>query len=492
VNESVVDILLLAAIIAVALVAGVGWYWRRWVRRTARRAHRRFGARIDRFKLTSKRYIVDALLNDTEIAVAVRAHAAEHGLAERAVWARVRVYLNEIVPAFSLLMYYQFGYAVSRALLAMFYKVSVDYVRRASIDELPRESIVVYLMNHRSNADFAVASYALAGQVAISYAVGEWARVFPLEYLFKSFGSYFIRRRYREPLYHAVLERYVQLITRNGVTQGIFPEGGLTRDGRLRPSKVGLFDYLLGVAREPGFAERIYVIPVALNYDRVLEDRTLLRELHGAGGPGGAEGTPRTSRAAQLGQVLHYAGWNVGRVLSRRWKRYGRAAVVIGEPIAVKPWLDELAAAGAPLFERERADRLGAVQQFCDAVMVRIGAIIPVTPVPLACAALQTLDADWVPRQRLLDRMGELRDVLVERGARVLQADREVEESWERAYRMLRMRRMVARVGDGYVLLPRGRELVNYYANSVAHLCGEFEQAVRARDQLPVDGMIGR
>jgi glycerol-3-phosphate O-acyltransferase len=282
----------------------------------------------------------------------------------------------------------------------------------------------------------------------------------------------------------------VQLITRNGVTQGIFPEGGLTRDGRLRPSKVGLFDYLLGVAREPGFAERMYVIPVALNYDRVLEDRTLLRELHGATDAAG-DGA-RRGRLAQLGEVLHYASWNVGRVLSRRWKRYGRAAVVIGEPIAVKPWLDGLAAAGAPLFERARADRLGAVQQFCDGVIERIGAIIPVTPVPLACAALQTLDADWVPRERLLDRMGELRDVLVERGARVLQADREVEESWERAYRMLRMRRMVARVGDGYVLLPRGRELVNYYANSISHLCGEFEQAVRARDQLPIDGMIGR
>ena len=58
----------------------------------------------------------------------------------------------------------------------------------------------------------------LSGRVAISYAVGEWARVFPLEYVFKSFGSYFIRRRYREPLYHTVLERYVQLITRHGVT----------------------------------------------------------------------------------------------------------------------------------------------------------------------------------------------------------------------------------------------------------------------------------
>ena len=481
----VLDILLAAAVIAVAFVAGAGWYWRRWVRRTARRAHRRFGARIDRFKLTSKRYITDALLNDTEVAAAVRAHAAAHGMTEREVWVRVRGYLAEIVPAFSLLMYYQFGYAVSRAVLGMFYKVSVDYVRRESIDELPRESIVIYLLNHRSNADFVLASYALAGEVAISYAVGEWARVFPLEYLFKSFGSYFIRRRYREPLYHTVLERYVQLITRNGVTQGIFPEGGLTRDGHLRPSKVGLLDYLLGVAREPGFAERMHVIPVALNYDRVLEDRTLLRELRTH------EGAPRARRLAQLGEVLHYASWNAGRVLSRRWKRYGRAAVVIGEPIPVKPWLDALTAAGTPLFTLAKPERLGAVQGFCDGIMQRIGAIVPVTPVPLACAALQTFDADFVPRDKLLERMGELRDVLVERGARVLKVDQDVEESWERAYRMLRMRRIVARAGDGYLLLPRGRELVSYYANSVAHLCGGFEQAVRARDQLPVDGMVG-
>ena len=57
-----------------------------------------------------------------------------------------------------------------------------------------------------------------------------------------------IRRRYREPLYHTVLERYIQLITRNGVTQGIFPEGGLTTDGALRPAKIGLLDYVLGMS----------------------------------------------------------------------------------------------------------------------------------------------------------------------------------------------------------------------------------------------------
>jgi hypothetical protein len=50
---------------------------------------------------------------------------------------------------------------------------------------------------------------------------------------------------------------------------------------------------------------------------------------------------------------------------------------------------------------------------------------------------------------------------------------------------MLRMRRVLAEEGGGYVVLPRSRELVSYYANSIAHLLGPFEAAVRRRDSLP-------
>jgi hypothetical protein len=51
---------------------------------------------------------------------------------------------------------------------------------------------------------------------------------------------------------------------------------------------------------------------------------------------------------------------------------------------------------------------------------------------------------------------------------------------------MLRMRRILARVGEGYAVLPRGRPLVSYYANGIAHLLGPWEAEVRARDALPV------
>ncbi len=471
--------------LTVALFAVLGRVvWRRFTRRAALRAVRRFRARIDRFKLTNKTYIAEALLGDEAVAAAVRAHADAHGVAAALVWRRVRSYVNEIVPVFNLLAYYQYGYNLSRILLNVFYKVEVTHVRASAFDRLPRESIVIYVMNHRSNADYVLASYALAGQVAISYAVGEWARVFPLEYLFKSFGSYFIRRRYREPLYHTVLERYVQLITRNGVTQGIFPEGGLTRDGKLRPPKIGLLDYALGVAREPGFMPRMYVVPVAINFDRVLEDRSLLRELRVQGGDRPA------SRLSQLSEVLSYAGWSMVRLVSRRWRRYGTAAVVVGEPMPLAPWFDRLAERGEPLFGLDRTQRLGQVQELADDVMRRIGAIIPVTTVPLVAAALQTFDADFVTRSALLDRIAEIRDSLQHHGCQLVDCHAAPAEILERAYQLLRMRRVIARTGEGFLILPRGRELVSYYANSIAHLLGEFEVAVRARDALPVHAVV--
>ena len=471
--------------IAAAAILFSGWlYWRYFKRRAAIRVVHRFRARIDRFKLTSKRYIAESLLGDESIAAAVRDHAQLHGMPQAAVWRTVRMYISEIVPAFNLLAYYQIGIAASRTLLNLFYRVNVSYVRRTSFDELPRESIVIYLMNHRSNAEYVLAGYALAGQVAISYAVGEWARVFPLEYLFKSFGSYFIRRRFREPLYHTVLERYVQLVTRNGVTQGIFPEGGLSRDGKLRPAKIGLLDYALGVAREPGFVARMYLVPVGINFDRVLEDRSLLRELRES------EGNARAGRLTQLREVLGYTAWNAGRLLARRWKRYGQAAVVIGEPVPLEPWFAGLERDGRGLFTLPRADRLGVIQALADDAMRRVGEIIPVTPVPLVCASIQTFDADFISRAQLLERMSEVRASLAHHGRQLLNADEEIGEILDRAYELLRLRRVASREGSGYVVLPRGRELISYYANSIAHLLGEFESAVRARDALPVHAVV--
>ena len=449
------------------------------INRSALRSLKKRGSRIDRFKLTSRLRIRALLLENEQIARAVKAHSKEKEIPDAETWKTVEAYIDEIVPFFSILAYYRFGYFVSRTLLNALYKVSAEQHGSAGAKSLPHDALVVYLMNHRSNADYLLVGYVLTGRVAISYAVGEWARAFPLEHIFKSFGSYFIRRKFREPLYHCVLEQYVQLITKNGVTQGIFPEGGLTRDGKLKAGKIGLLDYIIGVARDPQYQNRIYLVPVAINYDRVLEDRSLLREL------AVSEGRRTPALGSQMYEVTRYLWWNAARVVARRMRRYGRAAVIIGEPVHLAPWLAEKDENGETIFDSPRHDRLARIQLLCDGMMARIGEIVPVTPVTLACAAIQSLDSDFISRKILLERMSDMRDVLGELNARVIRAEGSIEETFDRAWKMLSMRRMLVESGNGYAVMPANRGLISYYANSIAHLLGPFEEGVRLRDTLP-------
>jgi glycerol-3-phosphate O-acyltransferase len=460
------------ALAVTALAVALG---RRYANRSAARALLRHRTHVNRFKLASRAHVRAQLLEDPAIAAAARDHASENGVSEADALKRVHEYVEEIVPFFNVIAYFQIGYRLSKAVLNLFYKVTVEFEDRMAVHYLPKNAVIVYLINHRSNADYVLVGYALSGQVAISYAVGEWARAFPLEHLFKAFGAYFVRRRYRERLYHTVLERYVQLITRQGVTQGIFLEGGLTRDGKLRAPKIGLLDYVLGIAREPEYRTRLYIVPVAVNYDRVLEDRSLLLEL------AKSEGRPRPSRLSQMMDVGRFIIWNTGRLVTRRWKRYGRAAVLIGRPVPLAPWFDRQ----EDLFTVARPERLAKIQALSDEIMERIGQLVPVTAVALACAAIQSFDSEFITRRALVERMAEMRNALVELNARVLRADRDIEETFERAWLMLRMRRMLAASGDGFAVLPRSRPLVSYYANSIAHLLGPFEMAVKRRDSLP-------
>ncbi len=450
---------LLAAGLTLRLTRATTAALRARLRRSARRALRDFQARIARFKLVSRRAIHDELILDPVVVEAMREHRRAHGLTELEVRVRVEQYIDEILPFFNVLSYYRLGYNLAKLTLNLLYKVTVDYQDEASLERIPRGDVVVYLMNHRSNADYVVVAYVLARGVAVSYAVGEWARIWPLETIFKSFGSYFVRRRYREPLYHAVLERYVQLMTRNGVTQGLFPEGGLSRDGRFRPAKIGLLDYIVGTLRERSFDRDIWFVPVALNYDRTLEDRVLIREY--------LDPALRTSRPRQFWSVVQYVGWNGARFLTGRLKRYGRAAVAFGTPTSVRAWL---AAQATDVLRLPREERLPHVQRLADDAMDGVRAIIPVTSVALAAAALLSFERDVVPLEGLLARMQDLRDHLLDLNAKVVRADRDIAETWERARRMFRMRRIVLVTGSSIAVMPRQRPLLEYYANSIRHL----------------------
>jgi glycerol-3-phosphate O-acyltransferase len=230
--------------------------------------------------------------------------------------------------------------------------------------------------------------------VQVSYAVGEWARVWPLEGLFKSFGSYFVRRGEKDPLYHRTLDAYVQLVTKQGVTQAVFPEGGLSRDGNLRPAKLGLLDSMARAKRDPTFRKPLVFLPVGINFDRVLEDEILVRETVAGDHP-----LRRRTPGQKVGRLLSLVGhvvWtvpsNAVRFAAGRLKKHGVCAIHFGTPIVFDDWLTpQVAHRGKFLDNPSRHARHDVLQPFADRLMAGIARTIPVTPVPLTCLALTAI-----------------------------------------------------------------------------------------------------
>jgi glycerol-3-phosphate O-acyltransferase len=440
----------------------------------------RFHLRLNRHALVSKEHVHDQLRNDPIINNAITEHCRTHSVSEEVSERLVEEYVNEIVPVFNVLSYYKFGYNVARLFVRLLFRVSSAFQDHEALNAIPRDDVVLYLMNHRSNADYIVVTYVLAHSVSISYAVGEWARIWPLERVFKSFGAYFVRRGFREPLYHAVLERYVQLITQHGVTQGIFIEGGLTRTGKLRPPKTGLLDYCLRTICDPAFQRDIWLVPVAINYDRVLEDRTLIRER--------TDERDRPSRWRQLSTVLHYLFFNTVRFLTGNLKRYGRAAVNFGTPVSVREW----AKTNPGILEQSRDERTPRLAALAESVLGRMADIMPVTPVPLVAAALLSFQETLVSKAALLERLGDYREHLLNTSRSLAPSDLDAAGILNRAWRMFTMRRLAIQDGEAIVVLPKQRPLLEFYANSVMHLLPVRERVLAMTPALDPDETLRR
>jgi glycerol-3-phosphate O-acyltransferase len=236
--------------------------------------------------------------------------------------------------------------------------------------------------------DYVLITWLVANRSAISYAVGEWARIWPLSALIRSMGAYFIRRGSRNILYRRVLARYVQMATAAGTTQAIFPEGGLSLDGRVGAAKMGLLSYIVS-AYEPGGRDVVFV-PVGLAYDRVLEDRILT---------GAAEAGTRRFRGKPMA-IIGFLLRNLWRKFRGRFKGFGTTAAGFGPPVSLRAFLAE-----AP---HRPTEELGAY------LMAEITKVVPVLPVPLVAAALLEKPAD---RAALSAAMTALQARLSARGA---------------------------------------------------------------------------
>lgn len=438
-------ILLFAAVTAAShlLFPSVRWFFRRRMEKAVARLNLRLERPIEPFKLARRHDMIQRLMYSPDVTAAIVEHARAEGIPENVAFQEAKAYAREIVPSFSASAYFGFAIRLARFLSRALYRVRLAYFDEIGLQNIPKDSTVVFVMNHRSNMDYVLVTYLAAQRSALAYAVGEWARVWPLSRLIKAMGAYFIRRKSRNALYRRVLARYVRLATDGGVTQAMFPEGGLSLDGAPRPPKLGLLKYITD-----GFdadTRDVVFVPVALNYDRVLEDRILLEAL-ARGGKG---------FRARISVIAGFFVKQIWLRLRGRYHKFGYAAVSFGHPLS-------LAA-----FSRHR--RGDVTRELGQELMQRIKAVVPVLPVPMIAAILERAETP-LSRSRIEAEFATWITKLDKAHIHLPRDD--LSYATEVGLRTLTQRRMILRDNGCYVVNPEQADALGFYANSIRHLLG--------------------
>ncbi len=451
---------LLAALAAVdrLLLPGARWFLRRRVNIVLDEIGKRLHLEIRPFTLTKRQVLVDRLMYDPKVQDAAARQARERGIPRDVLMAEIERYAREIVPAFNAYAYFRMGYWVARRTARLLYRVRVGFTDEKGLAGVDPKSTVVFVMNHRSNMDYVLVAYLAATRTALSYAVGEWARIWPLQTLVRTMGAYFIRRNSKDPLYRLVLERYVAMATEGGVVQAVYPEGGLTKDGALRTPRLGLLDYMTRTFDPKGQRDIVF-IPVGINYDRTLEDRGQVQALDPE--------VPKRGGLFIVSTTLRFLLRNFLLMLKGRWYRFGYACVNFGSPLSMRAYCLER---GIDLASLSREDRFREVEKLAARLMRLVGNVVPVLPVSLVATAMSRRpDGSWSElelKAEILRLIGELSDA----GAHVYIPRADQDYAVTVGLRMLVLRKLVVEEGGLYTPSPGELPLLRYYANSIRHL----------------------
>ncbi len=454
----IIVLLALAALAHYLFLPGLHWLVRRRVNKVIEDVNSTLRVRLPTFQLSSREVLIDRLAHDPEIMKVVECEAVRRGVSRHALMSDVARYAGEMVPAFNAYFYFRLGYWVARKFLRALYKVRLGFAHEDALAPVASNTAVVFFGNHRSNMDYLLVTYLASRSAALSYGAGEWCRVWPFRSVMRLAGAYILRRNTQDVLYRKVLERYVQIATQSCVPHAIFGEGGLSRNGKVNAPKLGLLGYITKTFDVEGDLDILF-IPVATNFDRVIEERTLVANAETDYRGRGARFVLASSSGFLLKQI-----W---RKLTGNWPGFGTACANFGAPVSLREWSLKNEIDFSTL---EKAQLFDVVQRLGEDLTDRVVEAMPVLPVPVLAHLLLSAEGP-LEEAELARRALRLIEELRKAGAHFACAAGREDAAIADGLALLTQRGIVVKEDERSIAAAaHERPLLDYYANSVRQI----------------------
>jgi glycerol-3-phosphate O-acyltransferase len=232
--------------------------------------------------LLPKQSVRQIVLQDDELTAVVRRLARAGKQPESQLWRTAERYFDEMAANFHGSFFAFLEFIFSRIWPRVFQ--GFEYSGLEKVMDCVKQGAVVLVPCHRSHFDYLILSYLFhANYLSPPHiAAGINLSFWPLGPLFRGAGAYFIRRSFEgNELYKAVFRSYLAFLIRQGYTQEFFIEGGRSRTGKILTPKLGMLSAIVN-AFIAGVRRDLYLVPVSIQYARIVEEESYKRELVGA------------------------------------------------------------------------------------------------------------------------------------------------------------------------------------------------------------------
>ena len=366
------------------------------------------------------------LLDDITQAVLAREDVARylrggHGTTGPEARERIHGYLDELRTT----QRYPIYRALKHPLYPILRKIERLHERVDIAQAATGNGRVIYISNHKSHLDYLVEPLVLDDNGIRPPVIAAGINLFggPLGLIHRHVtGAIPIRRNTKDPAYLVTLKAYVaEILGRHDLL--FYIEGGRSYSGEMKAPKTGLLHAAL-----TGDRTASVIVPMAVAYDLVLEDRILAHQA-----------TKRRSRpfGREVAEMVRYA---VGY--------QSRAIVTFGEPIALGGYDPD-----------SRRDVMALAHLTRDT----IGRLYKVLPTAVVAAALRP----GITRRELEQRAQSIIDTAAAAGGNLgVSSGR---DAVERAAEPLETRGIV-HVERGGRFRVRERTVLRYYARTLTHL----------------------
>lgn len=398
--------------------------------------------------MKTRHQIKEKVLKDKEVIQAIEKKAGGKEKKLKEVRTQADRIFDEIAADYNITFVRFFHMALTWLWKKIYQGIDVDTRELSVIRQWARKGSLIYVPSHKSHVDYLVLNYILfENHMHIPrIAAGQNLAFWPMGYIFRKSGAFFIRRTFRgTSLYPKIFARYIWQLLEEGHPLEFFIEGGRSRSGKLILPKTGFLSILLQ-AYEKGFVRDLVFVPASINYDTILEEKSYLKEREGG-----------KKEKESFRQVL-----TAKRFLKRK---HGKIYIRFGRPIPLKEYL-----------ARKQTSAGSTASHLLALDLVRsINRVTLVTPLALIASTILSthrrgfqvadlaatargfvdfLDRYEIPRARSFDHfektVSEVLSVLSER--KVIELVEDTDDN-----------------GDYYLVNEEKKKELEYYKNSIIH-----------------------